>query len=371
MDRVKKYIRELRKGQPNMHRNDFKFILERRKEQFDINETQMEEYLKYYNGKEYVDIMEDYYNNYLKKPFIDKLPIDVQKKIRDIYIGILPTYKVNASAIKSPDGIPIIILHSQLLTMVTHYNEMQMIFGRLMQNGYEEDAIRLLQDITKEICKCFIYHEYFPTMSLLPTMLDKDEFLFANSKSDIQILFIIAHELAHIYLGHLDDTSCEEIYIEDQKIKIEDYVLNQKYELEADVLAAQWIIDVLSKSDKASHINWDIFKNNSYLSFEIFMLFHLIEINSSRYEVSSGDISMEMSFELYCSRILDVVKELDDLTSSNIISDNSNHPKAILRMLNIIANNIEKFDETGNHFLMGMLKNALYYETFKYDSIIE
>lgn len=339
-------------------------ILKYRKKELNITDKEIKKFLKKISKGSFIKSLEKIYNKHIAEHFLSTLPNEVKEKLKDVYIGILPTYKINACTFKGPNNKPIIILHSQLQAAISQYNEVQFIFGKKFKIN-EEEACEFLYKSYSEISTCFLYSDFAPKMSLLPAILNTAEYNLMIQKTFLQELFIIAHEYAHIYLGHLDKIETKNL-LEDGTM-INEYVKSQKMELEADLQAMKWILNC-TKSNKLDNTLLYGISTTPQLAIEVFMLFHMLEVNTNRYSniISNSNKKSELGY--LAMRLADLGKQADDLLSNDIIHDNYEHPTALVRMFSIIAKTFDSFDETQKKFLMSMLKNALFYESFKFEN---
>lgn len=359
------YLRHLQSKVVSIEYQDIEDIIRYRKEQLKLSEHEVSEYIEKYRNINLLEYQESFYNEFIINPFINSLPEDVNSKLKNICVGMLPTYKVNASALKSPSGEPLIVLHNQLLTILQQYNEVQLISGKLMASkvaSEQELGEKILKDTCKEIVKCFKYSTYMPRLKMLPATLSLEEYELSISKTFAQELFIILHEFAHIFLDHSYEVKQKTLYFSSSECSIEEYVRRQKLELEADLLATKWILEAykngkLSKNPIFRHIN-----EAPHLILEVFMLFHLLDVNTSRYSHK-----LRSNADIPALRIIDMAKEADDLISRDTAIDSYSHPKASTRFIYVVAQTINEFSEDGKRFLSEMVWNMSFFETFKFD----
>jgi len=363
------YLRSLQSNFNHMTLGDVGDIINYRKDQLKLSDKSIDAILNSLSQSTPMVFMENFYKEDLIDPILELLPAEVKVRLENVVVGFLPTYRINASAIKCPNGKPLVILHTQLLAAISHYNEAQYISGTLMSSSDEKLQIegeRLLIESYQEIVKCFRYHAYAPKMSILPNTLDKIEHRVVLDKTLLHELFIILHEFAHIYLGHLDRNFLNKEYCFGQISNIQEYVRTQQMELDADLQAANWMIEVSKNPNIIAYPMLTMLKLAPYIAFECFMMMHFLEINANRnrFEIGSG-IERAIDREEATRRIIQTVLELEELekgTVSNI--ELFSHPKALIRLMNVILNLSGKFDKDINNFLFEMIYNAVYFESF-------
>ncbi|ABS40570.1 hypothetical protein [Clostridium botulinum] len=354
MEEALKYLRELQSKYSNMKFADLKDVLDYRRLQLDLSEDDSNRILKLLNNDNKLECWEDWYKKNIIQPFIKALPTEISLKLQKICFGLLPTYRANASALRSPNGDSIVIIHTQLFAIIHQYNESQFILGKLTSN------LEYFMNSCKEIVKCFKYYKFLPKLSVLPAVLNAEELIISILKTCIQELFIILHEFAHIYLGHKATTKSTNLFCLDGNTSVEEFVRTQKMELEADLQAIGWIIEVSKSQKLADNPIFRYLNIQPYFALEVFMLFHLLDINLGKY-----DEHMDNEPESVGMRIVDIAKELDDLVSDDKVNNKSTHPKASVRFLHLVVEMLDKFNGEGQKFLQEMLINMVYFETFK------
>lgn len=246
--------------------------IEQRSQQFDVK------YLQRIINKfslHTLEGQENFYRDNLIDPFLELLPDDAVKLLKDIYVGFLPTFDPNAWAIRIPDNGPLVVLHDELLAILSYYNELSFLAGRLLNNN-RELGLNLLNEGNRFIVDCFREgrSRIFPA---LPPTLTKNEITMVAIKTMAQELFIILHEFAHIYLGHLDSNLNSFVGRGNNKLNINKFNRNQQQELDADVQAVIWLTNFKDKKTNSPFLR---FASSSIgLTIEVFMLFHLVEVN--------------------------------------------------------------------------------------------
>lgn len=135
---------------------------------------------------------------------IGNLPVDQQRSLGDVAIGILPSGDVNALAIKVPGGGEVIALNYGLMSFLLGLNKLLMSragvfsFEPLM----ELDVVR---QEAKELAKAFRENLEFKRKVIAPRRM-----MIASSLASAQASFVVGHELGHILLRHLEGTDAIE-----------------------------------------------------------------------------------------------------------------------------------------------------------------
>lgn len=259
--------------------------------------------------------LENFINKVIVEPFFKILTDEEKKILSNVYVGFLPTYNPNAMAISVPNSYPLIILHTELLAALSYYNEYQLVSYKIMEEGVINQVIDEICKGYKVVVECFIESDK-PSIPLIPPVLSKEMFEFSNMKTLAQDLFIIAHEFAHIYLGHLDDSSKFSF----PRINVNKVNCDQRMEFEADLQALKW----LSRIRVGQGFYYRDVLDEYFLVFsiEVFMMFHLIEANTS------------------------------------IPNDDSTHPSAVKRLTYLLQEGEQYFSNRNKKLLKDMIMHA-------------
>lgn len=361
------YIRSKRKEISIIATTDIKDILNLRKEQFNMSYDDLRKFSEY-SLEDIIEESEQLYNK-IAEEFLNLLSRDVREKLQDIYIGVMPTNNTNASTFKMPNGKPIITIDMQLMTAIQQYNEARMLFGKLI-NYNKEKAEDLLISSYKEIVKCFKYHNYLPKMSFLPNILTKEEIGLVIVTTYIQEMFIIAHEYAHIYLGHLDSVKNINLSYNNEQVNLDKYITNQKLELDADIQALKWIIEITKNKDIKNSQMFKIIEGQLHIMVEVLVLLHLVEVNTNMYKDINSNLCNHLTVEEYQSRFYNVITEWIGVVNKNNINNKISHPSAMVRMMNLLLEVYNNLDKSNFNQIKSYLDNCINYESFRFDKII-
>lgn len=323
-----------------------------RKQQLGIDEKFIEEYSEIVNQD---DFMDSYYQEMTRK-FIMCLPQEVQEKLSNVVVGVIPSFTVNASAIVNVEcDDNVIILHAQLLSIISQFCELQILIGKNVKNKELKNDVYMR---FKEIVNCYIYQNYALKINIINSNLDVSDFRLISNQTIIIEMFIIAHELAHIFLGHCKNSSSKEISLHDN-CNISIYEHRQLMELEADRQAFEWLIEVFRNENYDEIISF--YKEHEMFATEIFQLLHLIEVSTGRYDDIAGEAhEIYKENEIFCRGLL-VLKELEDILSEKK-EDKNSHPLAMVRLANLICN--RKNEVKMQEYMMDSFWNALFFESY-------
>ncbi len=318
------YLRWLQ-GQTQRRRFSIDELIRYRSRQTDaeiIREFVSQRRLDTYEGAE------AFLSEFLTVPFLNSLPDEVSSSLTHVVVGLLDTYEPNACAIRAPDGGLLVILHSDLMTAISHYNELQWAAARHLMTEEIEQAKELISRGHRFLVD-FFRNERRTNRPSLPSILAEDDFSRAEiqAKTMANELFVVAHEFAHIYLGHLGTVRSQYIGPKGNEVVVQRYIRRQQMELDADVQAVKWLANLYEHNTNSFFLKLP--SRSVSLCIEIMMLLHIVEVNSM-----SG------------------VRP-------------SSHPPALVRLNHILENCGSRLKPDDRHFMTEMIRNASYTEDFK------
>lgn len=306
---------------------------------------------------------QDKFYNQLGKILLSNLSHEVEEKLKDVYIGVLPTYRINACTMADKNlDMPVIVINTQLMAAISQYCEAQLIFGKKSIKN-EDEAVEWFKREIAKIVDCFIYSQYAIKLELLPNILEKEELELLASYTLIQELFIIAHEYAHIYLGHLSIGSIEKTCIADSESKdksINIYNYDLKKELDADLLALKWIVEATEKSKEWP---FNLFEDAIYLIIESFQLFHVVDVTLGKWDCYFNK-EEDMEKVIY-ERLKEIGEEVERMITGKTKYNNT-HPKTAERICFLVMKAIElnQINEEQKVGLLMTLFNSMFFETY-------
>ena len=136
---AKAYLKSLRKNMKPRVPAPIEQILERRSRQLHMKEQEIQLMLNKYDSSS-LDGTEMMMKDILIEPFLGLLPLQVSQELRDVPVGVLPTFDPNARAIQVPGNGPLILLHSELLEAVSFYSELQFLAATLLKKQKVDEA---------------------------------------------------------------------------------------------------------------------------------------------------------------------------------------------------------------------------------------
>lgn len=321
------YLRSLRENVKPRVPAPIEQILERRSRQLNIEKEEARAILTKYDGLSF-DGLEMFLKDVLIEPFLDILPPQVSQELRSVPMGVLPTFNPNALAIQVPGNGPLIVLHSELLAAVSFYNELQLLAGRLLSKQKIGEAVQLLHSGHGFVVGCFGMERSlnYPILPDLPSSTDYDR---VQMKTLANELFIIAHEFAHVHLGHLRGLATMPLVTRDNSVVVNVYNRNQQMELDADVQAVEWLARLRGRGTQKGALALP--SVSVAMAVEVLMLVHVVEVNIPRN------------------------------------TRQSSHPPAIQRLQHILNDCPDILETDDKEFIADMMNDALDTESFRTD----
>lgn len=239
-----------------------------------------------------------------------------------VVISILPLDSINAFATKADDKY-VVVLNSKLLALISGWFELDTLGVRKLGNGDDESFANFLEPIL-EVYLNPLASEALPVVQW--EELSALEWSIVYTRTIMCERFILAHELAHIYLGHVDSRNEPSMFWKTYYAQTE----NQAKEFEADIQAFRWLQSL--PDDDLLPVNKD---NLLMLYFEVFYILNYIECNT-RFPSKDSDhpsaiarlnnLREEFAFEdlkLGDYSLDDMLENLKDIDSFKITHTNS------------------------------------------------
>jgi hypothetical protein len=181
-------------------------------------------------------------NEHILTPLKRNLSAEVRAKVDSVPMGVLPIRSVNACAALSPAGTPVILLDSGLVMMGHFYLETKPTAYLLNKQKGLDVATAYLESAYQ-----FILQYYGASGGLSfpnPDVNIKLPFEYmadATMKTVTIEAFVLCHELAHVYLGHLDRSKTRTARMTDSPDEaLQLYQPSWEQEYEADALGWDW-----------------------------------------------------------------------------------------------------------------------------------
>ena len=157
----------------------------------------------------------------------------------NIYIGIYPLQTVNARTFKTPNGGILILVNSGLLQALYVWFDMINRLAIPNTSHYQEKV-----DVFISSLKDFYKSGRIPQYKKWPIdrsmkMIEQQIEELSKLLTSRALLFVIAHEYAHILLGHIDLTHNDSFMLGNKRFMSEEY---WKKEVECDRMAANILL---------------------------------------------------------------------------------------------------------------------------------
>lgn len=210
--------------------------------------------------------MENYIKDMVATPIYNILNSDERSTLKDVLIDSISINKINARTFRTNENEYLIIITNRLMGLLHTWNEIQFKIN-MMKNPTKEEVAKAFAPIvdsyltpnSNQALPIYSFEELPIEYSMLATM-----------KTVMHEQFILAHELAHIYFGHLSDTESISSFASDFKLRnFYENTESIKKEFEADIQAVKWISRMKNANKCIS------------LYVEALVIFHYIECNTS------------------------------------------------------------------------------------------
>lgn len=298
-----------------MEEKTVKELIEWYKDQY-IEKDTVSSKLKEINDKYGFDVREtkEYGFKVMKEkffyPFLKILNKEEKELFNNFEIITHPLGVINAFSEKASDGY-LVVFNTRLMALIFSYHEIQ--FTAIKDFNNKRDFAKKFVSLvdcylsvnSAEMLKTYSFNEISPVLSSVITALT----LFNE-------LFILAHEMAHIYLGHFTNN----VMYPYMSFLYNAPNIDQEKEYSADIQAVIWISRYCSLVKTTCSVSNCI---------EIFMLFHLIECNTK------------------------------------FPSKNASHPSALNRLINIRENCERYLTQKDIEFIDAMIENAKDIDSFR------
>ena len=213
------------------------------------------------------------------------------------------------------------------MAAISFYNEIQLIAGRMADGGRIEEALGLLHSGHRFIVECFTPGRT-ANYPLLNVELSESDFGQIQMKTMANELFVIAHEFAHVFLGHLARTEERPLVAGDGTLEVTAYALSRDMEYEADEQAVRWIAALPGTASGEPGLA--LATASTSMAVEVLMMVHTLDVNSrvgSREYFHPLAIERMKHIQAVCSPIMrqmdkelleDMIKNASDVDSFKV-----------------------------------------------------
>ena len=274
---------------------------------------------KYANNKaeifEKASTMLENYGELLAAPVIQVMTDYERGRLGNTIVAAVPLSSINARTYKADNNEYLIAVNDRLLALIYSWSELQ-IMPFVAPDSWSDNFARIFAPVID----CYLTPNSgcaLPIISFEEIPEEYSPVLVLKTQCAEQ--FIVAHELAHIVLGHLEKAGDLTIHENSYSFSTESYNIEQQKEYDADVQAVQW----MKKSFEAQGMP------NKFMFFcvEVFVLFHYIECNLG-FPLKTGSHPSALSRLINIQKhfpdidgIADMVENCKDINSFKIVCD--------------------------------------------------
>lgn len=216
---------------------------------------------------------EKFFREKLVAPFLACIPSDEARNLHDTPVGLLPIYEPNAWAIQTPSNDHLIVLHGEMLAVLSFYNEVKAATQQIYQQHGMDKATSFNRDCFRIIFDSFL-HKRSADFPPLPIKLDERLHQSVQLMTCANELFIIAHEFAHIALGHTGKVHAVSLKGIGGLTQVSKVMWEQQQELDADLKAFKWLHQ-LDRNSESIFIRFAALSPT--ICAEVLMLIHFLE----------------------------------------------------------------------------------------------
>lgn len=238
--------------------------------------------------KEVLAFSKRYVRDVLLQPISEALSDETSASIvKNLPVGMIDVRALNAQALRAPNGDPVILFNGGILQIISHWWETQfVIFRRHVDSGRSADETDTMRELLDLYSFVLLMIESNGRLTYPQPMgrLSHAEMSMVLIKSIQVELFILAHEVAHILLGHplasprADDRS-------EAKSTVRQDQLSRTDELHADIVGYDVYLDAWPKV-RSSYGEFDLDLSRGEFSIEdalapleYFKIMRLVENN--------------------------------------------------------------------------------------------
>ena len=260
------------------------------------------------------DMLENY-GDLLASPVIQVMTDCERGRLGNTIVAAIPLSSINARTYKADNNEYLIVVNDRLLALIYSWSELQ-IMPFVATDSWPDNFAQNFSPVID----CYLTPNSGCALPIISFEEIPEEFLpVLVLKTQCAERFIVAHELAHIVLGHLEKVRDLTFHEDSYGFSAESYNIEQQKEYDADVQAVHW----MKKSFEAQGMP----DNFMFFCVEVFVLFHYIECNlgfpqktGSHPSALSRLINIQKHFP-DIDGIADMVENCRDINSFKIVCD--------------------------------------------------
>lgn len=217
--------------------------------------------------------------DYVFSTLCSRLPTPVAQSVKNTVVGVLPLRSVNAQCLRAPSGEPLVIVDQGIMTMLHFFLESTVTSEHLTHSPDTARSGALVRMLTYWfVVKYFNRGGKLSFPGPWPGSVDYAA-AYAQTGVYASEQFVVAHELAHLWAGHLGETLLHSALPESENDPVvEFYQRSREQEAEADHLAWDWYRCSLADDPVLAKFGDDALVPPLYL----FQMIALLEKNRDR-----------------------------------------------------------------------------------------
>ena len=185
--------------------------------------------------------------HFLVDPILKVLPPEHLPKLVDVPIGVINVRSLNAQAFRAPNGRPVITINQGLLSLISYWWEMKASHRVVMADRGQRASQQFLIDAYSFLLLFYRDNGQQPyPWRFVPMGMDS---MFVVLICSMQTeLFVIAHEMSHVILGH-SLASPDVSHPPDREQLVRQSELSRAQEHEADIYGYLLYLNAWGKSE--------------------------------------------------------------------------------------------------------------------------
>lgn len=238
--------------------------------------------------------MHENYGDILAAPVIQAMTNCERERLGHTIVATVPLSSINARTYKADNSEYLIAVNDRLLALIFSWGELQ-----IMPFISPDSNPCNFAKIFAPVIDCFLTPNSGSTLPIFSFEQIPEAYLpVLVLKTQCAEQFIVAHELAHIVLGHLENAKDLSFHEDSYSFNAESYNIEQQKEFDADIQAVRW----MKKSFELLGMPNELM----FFCVEVFVLFHYIESNL-------GFPQKEDSHPAALSRLINIQKHFPDI----------------------------------------------------------
>jgi hypothetical protein len=248
--------------------------------QMGLTGSKAREYLNAWANPPGMPQLSAYFERHVYAPFVAALPPEVQRSLADVVVGLVPVRTVNASTLIGPSGDLVVTMNTGLLGIVSFLHELNAeVINQSDPLTHPDLLVRRYRFIV-DYYNAGGALEYPRDLSPLSPLWIHRVYQWSLATE----LFVVAHELAHVHLGHVNANSTQNVNLA-RGTNVAALVVSKpdaQQEFDADALAWRWVVEHYQAVELIDDLPPEVFGR---AALEHFLLLVLIDRNGRSPEI--------------------------------------------------------------------------------------